>query len=81
MTAGATVTLGQTVGTFGFFECVNDQAVANLLLDTAAGWLADRGMTVMRGPLNPGSADEVGLLTEGFDTRPSLLEAHTPPTA
>jgi GNAT superfamily N-acetyltransferase len=71
--------LGQTIGTFGFFECVNDQAVADLLLDTAAGWLQERGMTLMRGPYNPSGTDEVGLLIEGFDTRPALLEAHTPP--
>jgi GNAT superfamily N-acetyltransferase len=70
--------LSQTVGTFGFFECVNDQEVASLLLNTAADWLRDRSMTVMRGPYSPASNDEVGLLIEGFDTRPSLVEAHTP---
>lgn len=71
--------LGQAVGTFGFFECVNDQAVADLLLGTAADWLRGRGMTVMRGPYNPSGSDEVGLLIEGYDTRPALIEAHTPP--
>ena len=71
--------LGQTVGSFGFFECVNDPAVARLLLDTAADWLAARGMTVMHGPYNPGANDEIGLLVEGHDTRPALMEGHTPP--
>ena len=36
--------LGQAIGSFGFFECVNDPAAARLLLDTAANWLAARGM-------------------------------------
>ncbi len=72
-------TLGESAGSFGFFECVDDPAVACALLDTAAGWLADRGMTVMRGPYSPGPNDEYGLLVEGHATRPALLEGHTPP--
>ncbi len=72
-------TTGETAGSFGFFECVDDPAVARALLDTAAGWLAGRGMTVMRGPYNPGPNDEYGLLVEGHATRPALLEGHTPP--
>jgi GNAT superfamily N-acetyltransferase len=71
--------LGQTVGSFGFFECRKDAAAARLLLDTAAAWLTGRGMTVMHGPYNPGANDEVGLLVEGHDTRPALMEGHTPP--
>ena len=71
--------LGQTIGSFGFFECVNDPAAARLLLDTAAAWLAARGMTVMHGPYNPGANDEIGLLVEGHNTRPALMEGHTPP--
>jgi GNAT superfamily N-acetyltransferase len=71
--------LNQTFGGFGFFECVNDPAAARLLLDTAAEWLAARGMTVMHGPYNPGANDEIGLLVEGHDTRPALMEGHTPP--
>ena len=30
-------------GFFGFFECIDDQAVASGLLDAAATWLAERG--------------------------------------
>jgi len=71
--------LGQAIGVFGFFECVNDPAAARLLLDTAGAWLGARGMTVMHGPYNPGPNDEVGLLVEGYHTRPALMEGHTPP--
>ena len=31
---------GENLGCFGMFECDNDQAAANGLLDAAAGWLA-----------------------------------------
>ena len=71
--------LNQAVGGFGFFECVNDPTAARLLLDTVANWLAARGMTVMNGPYNPGANDDPGLLVEGYDTRPALMEGHTPP--
>jgi len=71
--------LGQAIGSFGFFECVNDPAAARLLLDTAADWLTTRGMKVVCGPYNPGINDEPGLLVEGYATRPALMEGHTPP--
>jgi len=56
-------------GNFGFYEAVDDQAVANALLDAAAAWLRERGMVEMAGPASPshnyyfGSrsvADEIG---------------------
>jgi GNAT superfamily N-acetyltransferase len=71
--------LGQTAGSFGFFECMNDPAAARLLFDTAADWLAERGMTAIRGPYSPGGNDEPGLLVTGYDTRPALMEGHNPP--
>ncbi len=69
----------QSAGCIGFFECVQDQAVANQLFATAANSLRQKGMQVMRGPFNPSQTDEIGVLVEGFDTRPAILEAHTPP--
>ncbi|SDC03460.1 hypothetical protein [Niabella drilacis] len=56
------------VGGVGFFDCINDQEAANLLLDTARKWLEQRGMTAMDGPINFGERDKWwGLLTEGFE--------------
>jgi GNAT superfamily N-acetyltransferase len=69
----------QAVGCFGFFECVPDQAVADCLFAEARRSLEQKGMQVMRGPYNPSQTDEIGILIEGFDTRPAILEAHTPP--
>jgi GNAT superfamily N-acetyltransferase len=71
--------LQQPVGYFGFFECINDQSVANLLLETAHNWVKGRGMNRMRGPYNPSHSDEMGILIHGFNSRPALLEAHNPP--
>ena len=53
------------VGHFGFFETVDDPAVAGALIETAAGWLGQRGMTRMRGPLSLSINDESGVLVDG----------------
>lgn len=66
------------VGFFGFFECINDQQVANKLFDTASKWLVERGCEVMRGPANPTSNDEYGLLVEGFDDSPRIMMTYNP---
>ena len=59
------------VGCVGFFDCINDQHVANLLLDTAKHWLAENGMEAMDGPINFGDRDKWwGLMVEGFDREP-----------
>jgi GNAT superfamily N-acetyltransferase len=66
-------------GFFGFFECIADSAVARQLLDRAAGWLKERGMEIMRGPMNPSTNEECGLLLEGFDSPPMIMMPYTPP--
>ena len=69
----------ETTGFWGFFECLNDQGVANALFDAARGWLKARGLTVMRGPMSCDTQDEIGMLYEGFDTRRSFMMPHNPP--
>ncbi len=66
------------VGFFGFFECINDQETANRLFDTAKQWLKEHGLNEMRGPANPSSNDEYGMLIEGFDDEPRLLMTYNP---
>ncbi len=67
-----------TVGFFGFFESVDEPGVARGLFDAATQWLRDRELTVMRGPTSFSTNDECGLLVEGFDTPPTLLNPHNP---
>ena len=67
------------VGFFGFFECVDDQAVADALFATAAGWLKPRGFDTMRGPASFSTNDESGVLVDGYDTPPVLMMPHNPP--
>lgn len=66
-------------GMFGFFESVNDQAVANALFDASRQWLASEGMTCIRGPNNPSLNNECGLLIDGFDHPPTFMMPYNKP--
>ncbi|HOM19137.1 MAG TPA: GNAT family N-acetyltransferase, partial [Thermoguttaceae bacterium] len=66
-------------GFFGFFECVDDQEAAKALFDAAKQWLADRGMTALRGPTNPSLNYTLGLLVEGFNSSPYFMMTYNPP--
>ena len=70
---------GQRIGGFGFFEVVEEYEVARRLLDAAAEWLRARGMQRMRGPTNFSDNECPGVLIEGADCPPVMLQAHTPP--
>jgi hypothetical protein len=61
-------------GLFGFLECEDDPAVAAALLDTADAWLRERRRDVMVGPLDFSTNHECGLLVEGHDLAPQILE-------
>ncbi len=65
-------------GQFGFFECINDQKVADALFDKARSWMKGKGLKFMRGPANPSSNDIYGMLVEGFDDSPRLLMPYNP---
>jgi GNAT superfamily N-acetyltransferase len=63
---------------FGFFECVDDAAVAGALFDRAVSWGRDRGLGSLTGPFNLDREDSYGVLIEGCDRPPVLLCGHTP---
>jgi GNAT superfamily N-acetyltransferase len=69
---------GDQVGFFGFFECIDDQPVADALLTAAADWCRALGHDVLRGPASFSVNDECGLLVDGFDTPPTLMMPHNP---
>lgn len=72
-------TQGGSDGMFGFFETVDDPAVAAALLGAAEGWVAERGRRRLLGPMDFTTNDEVGLLIEGFELRPMILQSWHPP--
>jgi len=66
-------------GFFGFFECIDDRAVANELFDVASAWLSERGLKTMRGPVSFSVNHEVGLLLDAFDEPPLIRMTYNPP--
>lgn len=66
-------------GYFGFFECRDDAEAARGLLDAARGWLAERDIHAIRGPMNPSMNYTTGLLVDGFDSPPTFLMTYNPP--
>ncbi len=61
-------------GLFGWFECEDDPATAAALYDKAAEWLKERGRDRMVGPFSYTTNDECGVLIDGFDIPPAILE-------
>ena len=68
----------ELMGSFGFFETIEDPEVASALLQAAEGWVKAQGMTIMRGPLNLSMNDEVGTLIDGFDEPPMIMMTYNP---
>ncbi len=60
-------TFSQPTGNVGYFECINDQGVADALFNKAKEWLIENGMEAMDGPSNVGeNYMNHGLLVDGF---------------
>lgn len=70
---------GEQAGFFGFFECVDEPPVAAGLLGAARIWLLERGAQVIRGPVNPSTNYECGVLVEGFDSSPMVMMPYNRP--
>lgn len=65
-------------GFFGLIEAPDDPEVFTALFKTAENWLRQNGMEQVCGPFNLSINQEVGILTEGFDTRPRVMTSHSP---
>jgi len=64
---------------FGFFESVEDPAVAGALLEAAEDWGRERGRRRLLGPMDFTTNDETGILIEGYELRPMILQNWHPP--
>lgn len=63
---------------FGFFETIDRPDVARALLAAVESWAQDRGATAVRGPANPSTNYECGLLVDGFNRPPVLMMTYNP---
>ncbi len=64
---------------FGFFETSEDPEVARTLFAAANEWAAAKGRDRILGPMDFTTNDELGILIEGFERRPMILEPWHPP--
>ncbi len=68
------------VGGIGFFDCINNQAAADMLFDVAKHWLLQKGMEAMDGPVNFGERDRWwGLVVKGHELPPMYCMNFNPP--
>lgn len=65
---------GNDWGLFGFFESENDQEVADALIEAATAWNRERGRDRIVGPFDFSTNHECGLLVEGHELKPQVLE-------
>ncbi len=63
----------------GFFECIDDYAVAEALFRRSEAWARDHGLDLLCGTYNLDREDGRGILIEGRDRPPALLCGHNPP--
>lgn len=54
---------------FYLFDCIDDQEVANALLDKVKQWAKSRGLNRIVGPKGYGPLDGYGILVDGFQHR------------
>ena len=67
------------IGGIGFFDCIDNQAAADMLFDVAKHWLMQRNMQGMDGPINFGERDRWwGLLVQGFQPPVYCLNYNPP---
>jgi GNAT superfamily N-acetyltransferase len=67
------------VGFFGFFDFIEDQNVANLLLQTAENYCKEQGATKIMGPTNFSTNDTATVLVNGFDSPPQVQMTYNYP--
>ena len=69
------------IGSFGFFEVIEDYEVARVLLDRVKEWVKSRGMATLRGPGEYSNAtyERQGILVDGFQHPPTVELTHNPP--
>ncbi len=64
---------------FGWFESINDPAVAKALFDAAEAWGKQKGMETITGPLGFTDLDPEGLMIEGFEEIPTVASNYNKP--
>ncbi len=65
-------------GFFGFFECEDNLETARALFNAAENNLRLKGNKLIEGPFSFSTYDEMGVLVDGFDSDPYVMNMHNP---
>jgi GNAT superfamily N-acetyltransferase len=68
----------ENIAFFGFLESIERPDVARQLLAAVESWAAERRLDAVRGPMNPSTNYECGMLVEGFTRPPVLMMTYNP---
>ncbi len=63
---------------FGCFELIDDVTVARSLLAKVEAWAEERGIRIVQGPCSYAMTQEAGLLLDGYEQPPALLQPYNP---
>ena len=66
------------VGYFGFFECIDNPAVAAALQHAAIDWCREQGLREIMGPVNPSPNHIIGFLCNHFVEPPVVQTPYNP---
>jgi GNAT superfamily N-acetyltransferase len=69
---------GPGCGQFGLLDA-EDENTAKALINAAEGWLRDKGMNRVLGPISMSIWEEPGLLIQGYDHPPTIMMGHAKP--
>jgi GNAT superfamily N-acetyltransferase len=70
---------GEKAVFFGLYESENNVEAAKALLETVVEWGKEKGMEILKGPMNLSMNDECAFLLEGFDSPPAVMMTYNPP--
>jgi GNAT superfamily N-acetyltransferase len=70
---------GGSDGQFGFFETEENPETAAALLDAATDWVRAKDKQRILGPMDFTTNDELGILIEGYEIKPLILQPWHPP--
>lgn len=70
---------GNRYARFGWFDFIDNEDVANALLQTVETWAGENGMEAIHGPLGFTDFDPEGVLIEGFSELSTIVERYNYP--
>jgi GNAT superfamily N-acetyltransferase len=61
---------------FGWIDFIDDAEVAAVLMGAVEGWAKEVGCTAVHGPMGFSDMDHAGMLVEGFDELPTMINIY-----